>query len=774
MANDILKYTSRDYDSIKTDLIESISALSDTWTSRDDGDPGIVLIKLMSALGDMLSFNMDKQALEYYAPTVTQRKNAAKLFELIGYRMHWYRAAETTLTLTNRAPMQQYIYMYKQAIDLCGGKEVIEKNYNNLTEFIYNLETHDPNTYTALLDIERAYDNAYTSNTSVYFPPITEPLPMNQPSRYSYSSEQGEKPIEFIQYSFDTYKYWQEDNTVDLYTYIEDHNKTLGVYSTEASSIPYMLIPTTELPAVNPVTHQYEPQIRLLPYESKDVRAIQGNLCETSFTGSQLRDNRFYLPDTTVDEQYIYICYTTNTNNIIQEVPIFLKKTDNLLTVVDFTTDDTDTIIYFQFGVDDFDCPYIELASYWDSIVSKDSVKFKLYYVRTRGKNGNISTNYLSRIDNASTYDVSVLNVMNTEYVTSASGEYLSSPGYNPQTASDAYADSINYVMTYNTLVTIYDFSRFLKRQNGITNGFACDIQYAIDLNKEIYKVCTSYTEQQLRDILGENAPEDATQIDLANYLYLIRKINYDYSEDSVTLADVLQDSPTKDFVTYNINLYPIWNDFDVEYVKPDGTPVKIAKLDNEIKAGKKAPYKLYRINTEESEGSANPDSFMLETTLNNAIRSTKIVNVQPSYTACRVFNWRCCGTLHLTQSVTNVEAETIIKSVIGNLTATYAPSNIEFGKKITYMEVIDTIVSSDSRIRYFDAGIGSKKLIEFDDLLAEEQTDEKYFNIEAYFNPESIMRYVQTYEDNNSTSSKYYNMICIDPTYLQTSSNTT
>ena len=75
MANGILKYTSRDYDSIKTDLIDSISSLTDLWTSRNDGDPGIVLVKLMSALGDMISYNFDKQALEYYAPTVTQRKN---------------------------------------------------------------------------------------------------------------------------------------------------------------------------------------------------------------------------------------------------------------------------------------------------------------------------------------------------------------------------------------------------------------------------------------------------------------------------------------------------------------------------------------------------------------------------------------------------------------------------------------------------------------------------------------------------------------------------
>ena len=78
MSNSYLQYTSKDYDSIYKDLTDSISGISDTWTSREDSDPGIVLDKLMSALGDMLSYNMDKQSLEYYGPTVKQRKNATK------------------------------------------------------------------------------------------------------------------------------------------------------------------------------------------------------------------------------------------------------------------------------------------------------------------------------------------------------------------------------------------------------------------------------------------------------------------------------------------------------------------------------------------------------------------------------------------------------------------------------------------------------------------------------------------------------------------------
>ena len=86
MANEYLNYTSKDYNSIYADLLKAIPSLTDTWTNTEDGDPGIVLVKLMSILGDMLSYNMDKQALEYYSSTVTQRKNAARLYNLIGYK----------------------------------------------------------------------------------------------------------------------------------------------------------------------------------------------------------------------------------------------------------------------------------------------------------------------------------------------------------------------------------------------------------------------------------------------------------------------------------------------------------------------------------------------------------------------------------------------------------------------------------------------------------------------------------------------------------------
>ena len=102
-SNNLLKYTSRDYNSIKSDLLSAINSVTSNWTSREDSDPGIMLLNLMAYLGDNLSFNLDMQALEMYFPTATQRKNIKKLLALLGYKVHWYRSAIVDVFIYNNS-----------------------------------------------------------------------------------------------------------------------------------------------------------------------------------------------------------------------------------------------------------------------------------------------------------------------------------------------------------------------------------------------------------------------------------------------------------------------------------------------------------------------------------------------------------------------------------------------------------------------------------------------------------------------------------------------
>lgn len=99
----IVKYTSRDYESIMADFWDLVPKMTELWTPEADADPGVVLGKFLASVADMLGINLDWLANELFAPSVSQRKNAEKLFGLIGYELGWYTAARTEVTFTNNA-----------------------------------------------------------------------------------------------------------------------------------------------------------------------------------------------------------------------------------------------------------------------------------------------------------------------------------------------------------------------------------------------------------------------------------------------------------------------------------------------------------------------------------------------------------------------------------------------------------------------------------------------------------------------------------------------
>lgn len=99
----IVQYTSRDYESIMADFWDMVPKLTDLWKPEADSDPGVVLGKYLASVADVLGVNLDCLANEIYAPSVSQRKNAEKLFSLIGYELGWYTAARTEVTFKNNS-----------------------------------------------------------------------------------------------------------------------------------------------------------------------------------------------------------------------------------------------------------------------------------------------------------------------------------------------------------------------------------------------------------------------------------------------------------------------------------------------------------------------------------------------------------------------------------------------------------------------------------------------------------------------------------------------
>jgi hypothetical protein len=108
-----IDYTSRDYYSLREDLITLVknrinSGTSEQWTGEDPSDFGVALIEAFSYVGDVVNYYLDRVANESYLPTATQRKNVLNLARQFGYQPTGYRAAELEITFTNESSTTAY------------------------------------------------------------------------------------------------------------------------------------------------------------------------------------------------------------------------------------------------------------------------------------------------------------------------------------------------------------------------------------------------------------------------------------------------------------------------------------------------------------------------------------------------------------------------------------------------------------------------------------------------------------------------------------------
>ena len=693
MANEYLNYTSKDYNSIYKDLITAIPSLTDLWTNTEDGDPGIVLVKLMSILGDMLSYNMDKQALEYYISTATQRKNAANIYKLIGYKMHWYVSAINRITVNNIVVTPSNLIAcatYQEYLDETDPMKKVQL-------FTQCMQQLNPDNFKATHPYNQ-YPQLYTDATTLNYDAIL------------HSTANGSLYNEYIP--------WRDANTIHIFTYIASPTSNISVYNSNNMTLPYIIKPTTTS-NVTSNNNYLNATASILPGMSQDFDVIQGTLNTITFNSSQFRKNRYYFPESTVDENNMWLSYESTLPNSSSTSVVFIEKVDNLLLV-------TDADIHFEFGVDEFDNPYIEISSYWASL--GDSINFTLYYVRTDGVYGSITKNFLDTIEGVPRNLYSITHPANNTIFINKSGDLIAKPGAHPQTPEQAYKDSINYITTFDSLVTIYDFERFCKRQPGITNTYAVDGQRANDLNDELSKTCNNLSLAQLQAYYYSSHTMPAgieNDADAIRAIYMERKqVVYNENADSET------------FKKYGLNLHVIYEDFALTMPSSDNMSTYTIATMQEHLYGNTNIYWLYKIidNYDTTLPEDEQRDGWVAYYLDKKLRETKIINVSPEYAFIRVFPWRCCGTIHLKAPVTSQMADSILSTVIDYLRDRFSPANIEFGQPINYMDVINTVMDAHEMIKYFDAGLGSKQLIDIDDSV----------DI-SYFNNTSMMYYVQT-----------------------------
>jgi hypothetical protein len=93
-------YTSRDYLSIRQDLINRAATTVPEWNSIDSSDFANVFVDLWAYMGDILHFYVDRAASETFLATATQRESVIAIANLMDYIPSSVRAARGSINIT--------------------------------------------------------------------------------------------------------------------------------------------------------------------------------------------------------------------------------------------------------------------------------------------------------------------------------------------------------------------------------------------------------------------------------------------------------------------------------------------------------------------------------------------------------------------------------------------------------------------------------------------------------------------------------------------------
>lgn len=101
IPNPPIDYLSRDYASLRADMIDGIPTRVPEWTSRNQNDFGIALIELFAYMGDGLHYYADRIANEAFLQTATQRSSVLSFARLLDYLPAGNQAATVPLVFAN-------------------------------------------------------------------------------------------------------------------------------------------------------------------------------------------------------------------------------------------------------------------------------------------------------------------------------------------------------------------------------------------------------------------------------------------------------------------------------------------------------------------------------------------------------------------------------------------------------------------------------------------------------------------------------------------------
>lgn len=598
----MVKYSSRDYDSLMKEFWDLVPKLTELWKPEAEADPGVVIGKFIASVADMLGVNVDWLANEVFAPSVSQRKNAEKIFGLIGYDLGWYTAARTEVTFTNAR-----------------SDETITLDFGfNGSNF--------------------ATLNAYTDITN--------------------------------------------QSRVITYNILP---RTGAITTRSRRQV------LTEYPDVFAESDKVE----LKPGESVKRVAIEGELRNYTISVADIKKNNYVvrLPSQHIDTTAIWVkakrgsdfvetqwIQCSSPAEFIQPEPRFAVTYDN------------------------YSNAQVQISNYINNLENYSGNSLVIYWVDCSGVIGSVGTDVLTNFMPAQptsanvsleSGDISISNLSNTLELPNTA----TITGRSPETAKEAYYNSRNYINTWDSLITLPDFTRFLNREPGVDCGTVIDCQKALDINMAIYKD-TNLTDSQ-------KAKQYITYRD------------FPAGDQIFNWEDVLGFDPEdpNDFIfnasfqTYTAMCFAIHNNF--EESNWGLNQVEYPKMNNRV------VYTQYK-----------PPTQFIQNVIRD-YRPLQAMSVKLEFGYARIFNFYIVGTITPTKPVTSSVAKILVQTAKEALKLHFYPSNRKFGVKPTLMEIIDVIEGCDTRIRHFDPGAGKVTGILWRDCDIE------------YFNPISYARYV-------------------------------
>lgn len=615
--NGIVKYTSRDYESLMQDFWDIVPKMTELWRPEADDDPGVVLGKFLASVADMLGVNLDWLANEIFGPSVSQRKNAEKLFGLIGYELGWYRAARTEITFTNSS---------EDGI---------------LLDFGFNGSNF-------------ATVNAYTDITNQSRVITYNILPLT--NKYGAKESRSRRQI------------------------ISDN---VNVFASED-------------------------KVYLAPGDSAVRVGVEGELRSVSYSVEDIKRNNYIitLPSQHIDTTAVWVKARANQSDSDFLDTQWIQCADPS----EFITPEP----RFAITYDTYSNARIQISSYINQLENYSGYWLVVYWIDCSGVIGCVNENVLSNLllaqPNQSVTDESgELTISNLSNVVELPHTNVVT-GKSPETAKEAYRNSRNYINTWDSLITLPDFNRFLNREPGVDCGLVLDCQKALEINMAIYNDSNLTDAQKAKMyIANQDFPSGEHQ-----------KI-FDW-EEVLDLGFNPEDPNhyifAANFKRYTAMCFAIHNNFK----------------NSSWGQGQEATAQI--LNTINFQRYKPPMMFIDAVKRDYAPLQAMTVQLQFGYV--RVFPFYIVGQIYPKKPVSQDVAANIIAKVKEDLALYFDPAARHIGQKPTVMEIVNVIEASDSRIAYFDAGSLKNPVINWYDCDVE------------YFNPISFARYTDVVEGNN------------------------